>query len=175
MVYFTADLHFNHYSILCHCDRPFKNLAEMDEAIIDNWNSVVGPDDTVYCLGDFSFGTTNAASDYLARLKGKVHLVIGNHDKKARKCPDFVSTEKLVEVTIRGQRITLCHYAMRTWNCKCHGAWHLYGHSHGKLADDPASLSIDVGVDSWEFTPVSFEQVEAVLTEKQLNYLERRT
>lgn len=178
MVYFVADTHFNHYNILCHCNRPFENLAEMDEALIDNWNSVVGKGETVYHLGDFAFCTAKHASDwYLSKLNGNVHLVIGNHDKKARKCPDFVSTEKIVELTLHGQKITLCHYAMRTWNCKCHGAWHLYGHSHGQLADDPNSCSLDVGVDSWEFTPVSFEQVEAVMTEKQLNYLtaDRRT
>lgn len=168
MVYFTADSHFNHYNILCHCNRPFENLAEMDEALIDNWNSVVGKGETVYHLGDFAFSTANAASKYLQRLNGKVHLILGNHDKRSiRRCPDFASQQKLLEVTIRGQRITLCHYAMRSWNCSCHGAWQLYGHSHGKLADDPNSRSLDVGVDSWNFTPVSFEQVEAALAAKE--------
>jgi calcineurin-like phosphoesterase family protein len=57
------------------------------------------------------------------------------------------------------QDITLCHYAMKVWNKAHHGAWQLFGHSHGTLPDDPNALQLDVGVDSWDFTPVTVEQI----------------
>ena len=60
----------------------------------------------------------------------------------------------------------LCHYAMRVWNRAHHGAWHLYGHSHGKLPEAPTSLSMDVGVDTHDFRPWHFDEINLVMTEK---------
>ena len=65
------------------------------------------------------------------------------------------------------RRIVLCHYAFRVWNKSHRGAWHLYGHSHGSLPDDPNSLSFDAGVDCHEFTPISYERVKEIMAEKR--------
>jgi calcineurin-like phosphoesterase family protein len=55
---------------------------------------------------------------------------------------------------------------MRVWNHSHHGSWHLFGHSHGTLTDDTDSLSLDVGVDCWGYSPVSMEQLDAKMATK---------
>ncbi len=66
----------------------------------------------------------------------------GNHDKQARKLEaEFAWLADLTEVSVHGQPIVLCHYALRVWNRSNRGSWHLYGHSHGRLPEAPVSLS----------------------------------
>lgn len=63
-------------------------------------------------------------------------------------------------------KIALMHYAMRVWNRKHYGTWHLHGHSHGRLAPEGGTLALDIRVDSWNYAPVSFEQLHAVMVER---------
>jgi len=72
----------------------------------------------------------------------------------------------MVRIDLAGQQIILCHYAMRVWDKSHWGIWHLYGHSHGSLPDDPRSLSYDVGVDKNNFTPLLFEEVKEIMSKK---------
>jgi calcineurin-like phosphoesterase family protein len=62
--------------------------------------------------------------------------------------------------------IVMCHYAMRVWNRSHRGAWMLYGHSHGSLPDDPGALSIDVGVDCHDYTPISHDDIGRIMAKK---------
>jgi calcineurin-like phosphoesterase family protein len=164
--FFTSDTHFGHVNILKHAGRPFTSVAEMDEAMIANWNRVVAPGDTVYHLGDFSWGSKSVAT-YLRRLNGNIHIIFGNHDKGARQCAQlFKSAADYREISVEGQKITLCHYAMRTFNKAHYGAWQLYGHSHGSLPEDSGLLSTDVGVDCWNYTPVSLDKLRSVMSLK---------
>ena len=79
MIYFTADTHFGHENVIRFCGRPYATDAEMDEALIENWNSRVKGNDTVFILGDLLFRSDNA-EEILRCLKGKKRLLIGNHD-----------------------------------------------------------------------------------------------
>ena len=81
-VFFTSDTHFNHTNIIQYCQRPFKSTDEMNEAMIDNWNSVVGEDDTMFHLGDFCLGGAEEWNKILNRLNGRIYLILGNHDLK---------------------------------------------------------------------------------------------
>lgn len=182
--FFTSDTHFGHARIIEYCDRPFANVKEMNEAMIDNWNSVVKPDDVVFHLGDFAFADPE---NFLDRLNGRKRLVLGNHDKSitGNTLKKFEWVKPYAEVYINDstlppttdrwgkkvadgrQHIVLMHYAMRVWNKSHHGSWMLYGHSHGSLPDDPNALSIDVGVDSHNFRPVSYEEVKQIMSSKQ--------
>lgn len=81
-VYFTSDTHFNHANIIGFCSRPFKNVNEMNETLIANWNRVVGVDDIVFHLGDFCLGGSAEWTNVLNRLNGKIYLIVGNHDMK---------------------------------------------------------------------------------------------
>lgn len=84
--YITADTHFGHKNIIEYASRPFNDVEEMNEALIRNWNDVVGPDDIIIHAGDFSFMKKNRIKGIVDRLNGRKWIVLGNHD---RKCPDY--------------------------------------------------------------------------------------
>jgi len=136
----------------------------MDAALINNWNSVVQPDDIVYNLGDFTFSRN--AEKYLARLNGVKHLIKGNHDKQPSPSQGWASVNDYREVRVEGQFIVLMHYSMKVWNKSHGGAWQLFGHSHNTLPDDPNALSIDVGVDAHGYFPISFRDVKRIMAKK---------
>lgn len=158
-VFFTADLHLGHRRMADI--RGFETIEEMDSALLTNWNSRVGPKDRVWLLGDVSFHKEEETRRLVGLLNGEISLVVGNHDDLVvRKAPDlFESITEFKEIKLWHQRIVLCHYALRVWSRSHYGTWHLYGHSHGNLADDPHALSMDVGVDPNGLAPVSFEEV----------------
>ncbi len=168
--FFTSDTHFGHANIIKYCHRPFINVKEMDSVLIARWNSTVRPEDTVYHLGDFSFGPPE---NYLRRLNGQIRFVSGNHDRGMARVRQekkwnykVVWLPDLAEVEVEEQKIVLCHYAMLVWNKSHHGTWHLYGHSHGTLPDNPNSRSIDVGVDVHDFRPIAFDEVAMYMAKK---------
>lgn len=166
-IFFTADTHFGHANIIKYCNRPYSSVQEMNEMLIKNWNDVITPSDTVYHLGDFAFD--NTPEKYLVRLNGQKFLIKGNHDKKS--CfvlPGWTHVYDYKELKIEKQSIILFHYAMRVWNKASHGSWSLYGHSHGNLLDDPKLLSIDIGVDSHGYQPISFEKVKQLMAKKDI-------
>lgn len=82
MNYFIADTHFNHENIIKYCNRPFKDSKEMNEYIVNKWNSIVRKDDIVYHLGDVGFGSTDELKELVGRLNGTKILIRGNHDFK---------------------------------------------------------------------------------------------
>lgn len=179
--FFTADTHFGHKSILQHQERPFGSVREMDEALVRNWNAVVKRKDIVYHLGDVGHRCSPSyLKKILDKLNGRIYLIQGNHDRTALDplCRDrFEDIAPLLDVYIQSpsarkgrQHIVLCHYAMRVWNKKHWGSWHLYGHSHGMLAEDPGSMAFDVGVDPWDFTPVSYPQIAAKMAQRENAY-----
>lgn len=112
------------------CDRPFANAAEMDEALIANWNARVTNGDTVYVVGDLMFRIAGSPVAYLDRLKGKKHLIIGNHDnswmKKTQLTKYFESVEYMTIINTGKCKLTLCHYPMMTFN----SSYLVYGHIH---------------------------------------------
>ena len=173
--FFTSDTHFYHTNIIKYCNRPFADAVEMTNKLIDNWNSKIQPGDMVYHLGDFTFGQDSmVVTSLLSRLQGDIILIKGNHDKLAwaNRGRFFAFHDSYHETTINGQRITMCHYAMKVWNKSHYGSWHLYGHSHGTLPDDPTSRSFDVGVDCHNYFPLSFEEVEAIMNKKTFKALD---
>lgn len=158
-IWFTADTHFGHANIIKYCNRPFSSVEEMDRTMINNWNERVKPDDTVYHLGDFSFKTANRYTD---RLNRNIKFLWGNHDSRSQVEHNVELLGHYYELELNGQLIVLCHYKFEVWNCSHRGALHFYGHSHGTLAGD--SQCVDVGVDNFDFAPVTLEQIRKRLT-----------
>jgi len=155
---FIADPHFGHANIINLCNRPFSNVEEMDETMVDNWNSVVHDRDTVRVLGDFAFRCDPSyAQKIFNRLKGHKHLIIGNHDRIAKSLTGWESMHDLADISVEKQRIIMCHYPLRAWDGAFRGSWMLHGHCHNKLA--PYYKSFDVGVDGHNFTPWTFDEV----------------
>jgi calcineurin-like phosphoesterase family protein len=159
MRFFTGDTHFNH-SLIANMrafkgGMGFKSTQEHDEFIINTWNAYVKKGDEVWHLGDFCFGTHEIVRSIRARLNGKIHLIMGNHDYANRimNIPgQFTSINDIKEIKLSHKGyppIILCHYAMRVWSKSHYNSWHLFGHSHGRLIG--LGKSYDVGLDNNQF------------------------
>jgi calcineurin-like phosphoesterase family protein len=160
-VWFTADTHFGHGGALGRFKRPFGSVAEMDAAMIARWNERVAATDDVWHLGDFAYRlTAERMGALLRRLNGCKHLVTGNNDSAdTLTLTGWASVQAYGELEIDGARLVLCHYPFRTWNAMSKGALNLHGHSHGQLK--PMTRQVDVGVDVWDFRPVTLEMIRA--------------
>jgi len=173
-VFFTSDHHFGHENIIRFCNRPFENVQEMNAVMIERWNEKVKPKDTVYHLGDFALTYKENLETILKQLNGNIHLIKGNHEGSAMQLPHYFKwIKEYHEVKLKDpdtkngtRRIMLFHYAMRTWRGAGRGNWHLYGHSHGNLPDLDDQYCFDIGVDSHDFYPLSYEEVKAIMETK---------
>lgn len=102
MIYFTSDLHFYHNNVIRYCSRPYETVEQMNEDLVNKWNEVVKPEDTVICVGDFSLAL-RPVEVYTRRLNGYKILVAGNHDwchpahKKARTPEKLLEMQKLYQ------------------------------------------------------------------------------
>lgn len=165
-MWFTSDTHFGHKNILKYSSESRgETVEEMDERLIERWNSRVSIKDTVWHLGDVCFGDPII----LWRLNGKINLIVGNHDQKNLKFDCFSRRfdriENYVELKtpISNIKTVLFHFPITSWNKKHYGAVHLHGHCHGKL-DEVLSGRMDVGVDTHpNLVPYSIEEIKIQL------------
>ena len=139
-IFYTSDLHISHANVIRFDNRPYESVAEMDEALIKNWNETVSDKDTVYILGDFCWLTDTDWEKNLAKLKGTKILINGNHDIKnmsrsVRK--HFQDVKDYKEISDNGRRVILCHYPMPFYK-KDYDAntYMLYGHLHKTIEED---------------------------------------
>lgn len=167
-VWFTADTHFGHQSLIHFAKRPFTSVIEMDAALVHGWNAVVAPGDTVWHLGDFTYQAGTSLRHYREKLNGRIHLVAGNHDSGPLKqhADLFASVSELKEIDVEGKRLVLCHYPLREWPGAWRGAWHLHGHVHGRFDGEPNGRSLDVGVDSHDFRPIGMPRIRELLADR---------
>lgn len=158
-IFFTSDTHFGHAGALGRFRRPFASVREMNAAMTARWNETVTDADEVWHLGDFAIKMPALAmTEILATLAGRKHLVLGNNDGEAtRRLPGWASVQHYAEIEVEGTRLVLCHYPFRTWNGMYKGAYNLHGHSHGQLKE--MTRQVDVGVDVWDFRPVTLSQI----------------
>ena len=137
--FYIGDLHFGHKNVLEFDHRPYLDVEDMDRNLIKCWNDKVSDDDNVYILGDFAFCNKKPEEWYLEQLKGKKHLVIGNHDNKLLRNQKavgyFESVEKMMHVVDNGQHICLCHFPIASWYGRYKGHWHIYAHVHCDVDD----------------------------------------
>lgn len=189
-MFFTSDTHWGHANSIKYCNRPFVDVAEMDEQLIHNWNSVVKDNDEVWQLGDFSFyHKIEKLVSILERLNGRKNAILGNHDQVIKKNREllmerglFIEIRERKELTIQKdnkQKVILDHYPGRSWNYSSHGSFQLHGHVHGSM--EPYGRSVDVGVDApWvlgyaPYRPVSYDEVrEFMRTRPMFNEHEKK-
>jgi calcineurin-like phosphoesterase family protein len=158
-IWFTSDQHYGHDKIIEYCDRPFKNVDEMNEELIKRYNDLVKPDDLVYHLGDFAFD--NNPGKFFHRLNGDKILILGNHDRQPVKQLPWKSVHDYYELKIGKTFIVLCHYCFKVFNKSHRGALQFFGHSHGSMSDNRQQL--DIGVDNNNFYPINLDQIETKL------------
>lgn len=184
-ILFTSDLHLGHKNVIDFCNRnkktcgvDFENVEQMDAFLIDKWNQKVENDDEVYILGDFSFRSSKDVIDYLKRMKGKKHMIAGNHDYKWQKNIDEVrpyleSVSNMEIIRIGKKLVTLNHYPMLEWNGshrardqKTSLSWLIHGHIHDTRKGDTFDYiktylpcALNAGVDINHYEPVTFEEL----------------
>lgn len=183
-IFFTSDTHFFHKNIIKYCTRPYETVKEMNDAIIENWNRVVPEDGVVFHLGDVSLtASPKGIDEILWKLNGKKHLIKGNHEKNALQ-KEYIrmhweSINDITEIYIKDEEITygeqhivMCHYPMIVWNGSHRGSWQLFGHVHGGLSNkgmiNHKATQLDVGVDSHDYSPISYQQVKEIITKQNL-------
>lgn len=158
-VFTCADTHFGHANIIEYCNRPYKSVEEMDKALIDNWNSVVTPEDTVIFCGDFCLGKKEDVIKYGQALNGHKIITLGNHDhasKTTYKEAGFESIfgEKVVFDFDDYGTIIFSHH--RVPNEETHYL-NIYGHQHDKPDDDDKHIC--VSMECIDYKPIALEEI----------------
>jgi len=164
--WFISDTHFSHTNIIRYTGRPFQTVSEMNERLIENWNALVNPEDTVFFLGDFGIGTKDHLSSLCVRLHGNKICIRGNHDgspAKMQKIGFFLVFESAF-IKIGRHLAELVHIPSQ----KAPSHFQLHGHVHdkqpNKLFDNRLNLSIEV----WNYKPVS-EKIIVALLDRESN------
>lgn len=139
--------------------RGFETVSEMNECLADNWNTCIGPNDEVLHLGDVCIGD---GCDMLARLNGKKHLLLGNHDNPL--CPALARTFTTISLwkAMDDAGIVLTHLPIDLSLRSGLGArfiTNIHGHLHNKPA--PTAQHLCVSVEQTGYAPLNFEEVIA--------------
>lgn len=181
-VWFASDYHFCHSNIIKYDNRPFANVQEMDHTLIENWNELVDVNDTVIYMGDLCFDRSGgAAKSIVDQLNGKIHFVLGNHDKEKdiRKLGRFETVSDYINLSIldeenprKYQGIMIMHYPILSWDKSHHGEWHLHGHCHQSLVpNNPEYYKrkvLDMGCNGWDYKPVSYTQIKEIMKNREI-------
>jgi len=160
-VFFTADCHFDHTNIIKYTGRPFKNIDHMNMEIVKRWNKIVNDDDLVYHIGDFAFKGILNGRKWESRLNGSIVHILGNHDRNngiktcITQCMMRFGGKDVFVQHHPPEVVPICDFVV------C-------GHIHEKwkykfvdmgiksiITGDERVPVINVGVDVWNFEPVS--------------------
>lgn len=167
-VFYTADTHWFHSNILKYCNRPFQNVIEMNEVLIENWNKKVSKNDLVYHLGDFAFVTcVEELEIILKRLNGRKILIQGNHDRskivKNTNLFEFVTNSRQdYAAKVGNEEVYLSHCPRLVWEKAHYGVRHLFGHCHGNV-QHPYPNAYDIGVDNNNYEPIAHEELPKLI------------
>jgi calcineurin-like phosphoesterase family protein len=196
-VFFTSDTHYNHKNICrgvsewdgSRGTRDFNTLYQMNTVIIDSINQIVGENDILIHLGDWSFGGIESISEFRNQLVCKnIHLILGNHDHHIANNKEdvqdlFSSVHEICYLTIVEQaiskalpaqkhRFVLCHFPIASWHNMNNGVIHLHGHVHlppqFKLSEGKA---MDVGVDGNNLDPYSLREIISIMSKQPIRKL----
>lgn len=131
---YISDLHFGHERIMLLDKRPYRDVREMDSALIKKWNAAVKDGDLTYILGDFCWEKDERWIDILRQLKGEKVLIRGNHDLRNMSCQlqaEFNQVLDYLEVKDKGRHVVLCHYPLMFYKNATFKDWYmLCGHVH---------------------------------------------
>jgi calcineurin-like phosphoesterase family protein len=174
--FYSSDTHYFHKNVIKYCNRPFKDVSHMNEMLIAKHNSVVSPDDTWHFVGDFAFCGAQKHSEILNRLNGYKIIYMGNHDMQNYKPEKMLKLgwdeayDKPVDREYRGKKFRFCHFPFDNQDHEDsvvrykeirpsrEGCDYLIcGHIHEKWG--VLDNMINVGVDCWDFTPLSLDQI----------------
>ena len=161
-----SDLHFDHENIIKYCKRPFKDKEEMNQTLLENWNSTIKETDTVFFLGDMAFGKGSHSSDYwLKKLNGKIYFIKGNHEKV-----HYETSYNQAILNYKGNKFFLVHdpsLVPKHWN-----GWVIHGHHHNNHLDkyplvNKQNKTINVSCELTEYKPIKLSEIISKIKEKE--------
>jgi calcineurin-like phosphoesterase family protein len=188
-VWITSDTHYHHKNICrgvtnwrtqegkipVSSTRDFRDLDEMDSAIINNINSKVGQDDTLIHLGDVAFGGFDRLEQFLDRLICKnIYLVLGNHDHHIKNDRGFIkdrfiAVQNYLEVNVEDENFVLCHYPLQSWHGLNKGVIHLHGHVHLSVQNKWGNgKRLDVGMDGNNMQPYKITEIVHMMDRREI-------
>lgn len=185
-MWLMSDPHFFHKNVIGMCNRPFKNVEEMNNALIENINRRVRKKDHLLIAGDFSFAGMEATKDIVSKINGYKIFVKGNHDRKANRLLEL-GFDDVIEndfIRIGNHRVLVSHFPYHPISTyeknekeevKCDFSfendrrylhkrilddgktWLIHGHCHN--AWKQKGRQINIGVDVWNYAPVHHEKI----------------
>lgn len=178
-LWFCSDPHYNHKNI-CRgistwnsgSTRDFKTLEEMNIRLVENINSVVSENDTLFCLGDWSFGGPGSIKEFRDKINCKnINLILGNHDKHISKDNLLLNVVgHYLELEVDGLKLVLSHYPIASWNGLHRGSIHLFGHCHlpseYKIRE---GRSMDIGFDGNDMMPYSMKSIMDIMENQPIS------
>lgn len=166
-IWFISDTHFQHAGILNFKSsdgspvRTFSSVEEMDEHMVERWNSVVKPGDKIYHLGDVFFGSKQTFIPLWKRLRGKKRLILGNHDDALFFAHNALVEKITVWRTFPEFGLVCTHIPLHETSCYQHRqnieAVNIHGHTHEKGSPSPRHRSVCVEIIN--FTPINIEEL----------------
>lgn len=170
-IFVISDTHFNHENIIKFCHRPFTDAKQMNEMMVDNWNSVVRPQDKVYHLGDVYMGGgfgREYTTKLLKSLNGHKRLILGNHDNGKdqilQACFDKIDMWRMFPEF----GLLLTHVPVHRNALEKSGRngspdqvlLNVHGHIHDK--NSPTDDHLCVCVEHINYTPINIEELRVV-------------
>lgn len=200
--FWTSDLHIGHENIIYFCSRPFErpafvfdgeedlgrtgpDVAAMNQALLDNYNSMVSPTDEVWFVGDVVMGHFETNIKFMRKFHGDKYLVPGNHDRCHKMFPKwrkfqpayeaagFTVLNSEVKTHVAGHSVKVCHFPYRFTHRSddrysglrpdAEGDWLIHGHTHSSERVDYDTRMVHVGVDAWDYSPVPESEIEKII------------
>ena len=183
--WFTSDLHFGHANIIQYSGRPFHDVDHMNWALIERWNALVQPDDTVWVMGDVAMGRIDETLPLVRHLLGHKRLLTGNHDRcwdgHGAKAAEWINRyeeagfeeihQGSIELSVGGYAVVACHFPYSGDSQEKDrypgarpiddGRWLLHGHVHELWRQ--RQRMINVGSDAWAWRPVDEATIVALI------------
>lgn len=155
-IWFWSDTHFNHRNVIRYCDRPYDDLKVMQDRMIENYRSVVGPTDICIWGGDVAFMGTEPTNILLREFPHDKILVVGNHDmnKKKLKQMDFNQTHLVFMIDHPVTPLIVTHYPMDNVP---EPFFNVHGHTHNRNTQHDRHINISVEV--IDYTPIHLDEI----------------
>lgn len=170
-VWLISDTHFDHSNIIDYCARPFADVNEMNNVLVNNWNSTVKKQDKVYFLGDIRFGRGSRPKDYwLNEIKGEIVFIRGDHDD-----PKWHNMKSYDKLDYKGHKFLLIHDPKDKhpeWN-----DWIIHGHKHNNDLENYPLINwerktVNVCAELIKYRPINFDKIiEFIENKKEENVL----
>lgn len=169
-IFLIGDTHFSHRNIIKYCNRPFKDVDDMNEQLIKNWNEVVGANDIVYVVGDFALCGKNKIIEICQRLNGRKRLIMGNHDQASIETYRQAGFEFIYNhPIILDGFFVVSHEPMVGFSPSTPFA-NIFAHVHDNPAyTDCSARSFCVSAERIAYAPIEFEIVKKMMKECEEN------